>query len=74
MILKIQKPLFLSNNENLYLVYNKTKSILLNDIEVGQCLKLDNMFGDDENKIYVEGYLDKKERLIIKHKVEEQDW
>ena len=70
MIFKIQKPLY---GEQCYLSYNKTKSIMFNDIVVGDFPELDNMF-EDRNKIYIEGYLDKKDRLIIKRQVEEQEW
>ncbi len=72
MILKIQKPI-LSTEGELYLIYNKTKSIMLQDIEVGQVPKLDNML-KDESKIYVEGYIDKKGRLRIKKKIKNQEW
>ena len=74
MVLKIQKPLFSTDNEQLYLIYNKSKSLVINDVEVGQSQELDKMFKDDEVKIYIEGYIDKKDRLIVKRKVEEQDW
>lgn len=73
MILKIQKPVITSGQER-YLIYNKRKSTMINDVEVGQNPKLDNMFGKNENKIYVEGYIDKKDRLIIKNKVDQQEW
>ena len=74
MILKIQKPLFTSDDVQLYLIYNKSRSLVIDDIEVGQSAGLDEMFEDDEAKIYVEGYIDKKDRLIVKRKVEQQDW
>ena len=47
---------------------------MINDVEVGKNPKLDNMFAKNEYKIYVEGYIDKKDRLIIKNKVEPQEW
>lgn len=74
MILKIQKPLFASDGQDYYLAYNKTKSVMFNDVLVGNFPDLDNMFRNDEVKIYIEGYLDKKDRLIVKRKVENQDW
>lgn len=74
MILKIQKPLFASDGQDYYLAYNKTRSVMFNDVLVGDFPKLDNLFSDDEVKIYVEGYLDKKDRLIVKRKVESQEW
>ena len=74
MILKIQKPLFKTDDVKSYLIYNKSKSLVITDIEVGQSSGLDKMFEADEVKIYIEGYIDKKDRLIVKHKVEEQDW
>lgn len=74
MILKIQKPLFASDGQGYYLAYNKTRSVMINDVLVGDFPKLDNLFSDDEVKIYVEGYLDKKDRLIVKRKVENQEW
>lgn len=74
MVLKIQKPLFSTDNGQLYLIYNKSRSLVINDVEVGQSQELDKMFKDDEVKIYIEGYIDKKDRLIVKRKVEEQDW
>lgn len=74
MILKIQKPLFTPDGQGYYLAYNKTRSVMFNDVLVGDFPKLDNLFSDDEVKIYVEGYLDKKDRLIVKRKVESQEW
>lgn len=72
MVFKIQKPIFSTKGQP-YLIYNKARTILLQDIEIGQVPTLDKMF-DDELKIYVEGYLDKKDRLIIKRKIEAQNW
>ncbi len=72
MVFKIQKPIF-STEEDFYLAYNKKQSIILNDIQVGQYPQLDDMFEDDL-KIYVEGYIDRKGRFIIKRKTENQDW
>jgi hypothetical protein len=74
MILKIQKPLFTTDNVQTYLIYNKSKSLVIDDIEIGQSTGLDKMFEDEEVKIYIEGYIDKKDRLIVKRKVEQQDW
>ncbi len=74
MIFKIQKPLFISKGKEYYLSYNQSKSLMFNDIEVGKFEGLDNMFKGNENKIYVEGYLDKQGRLRIKRRVENQEW
>ena len=74
MILKIQKPLFTTEKTRKYLIYNKNRNLILQDIEVGQVEKLDSMFNKNEYSIYVEGYIDKKDRLIIKRKLEEQEW
>lgn len=74
MILKIQKPLFTTDNVQTYLIYNKSKSLVIDDIEIGQSTGLDKMFEDEELKIYIEGYIDKKDRLIVKRKVEQQEW
>ena len=74
MILKIQKPLFTTDNVQTYLIYNKSKSLVIDDIEIGQSTGLDKMFEEEELKIYIEGYIDKKDRLIIKRKVEQQEW
>lgn len=74
MILKIQKPYSIIEKTETYLIYNKNRSLMLQDIEVGQVEKLDSMFNKNEYIIYVEGYIDKKDRLIIKRKLEEQEW
>lgn len=74
MIFKIQKPLFSSTQESLYLIYNKDRTIMSNDLEVGQIPEIDNLFSKNESKIYVSGYIDKKGRMIINKKVNEQDW
>lgn len=74
MILKIQKPLISTDEDSYYLAYNKNRTVMFNDIAVGEFSGLDNMFQDDEFKIYIEGYLDKKDRLVVKRKVENQEW
>lgn len=73
MVIKIQRPI-ISTAGDYYLAYNKSRNTIIDDIEVGQFPKLDEMFEEDELKIYVEGYIDKKDRFIIKRKVENQDW
>ena len=72
MVFKIQKPIF-STEEDFYLAYNKKRNVVMNDIQIGQVPQLDEMF-DDELKIYVEGYVDRKARFIIKRQIENQDW
>ena len=74
MILKIEKPLCTSDDVPLYLIYNKCNTIVINDVQVGQSIDLDNMFNQNETKIFIEGYIDKKDRLVIKRKVEQQNW
>ena len=73
MIFKIQKPLF-STEKELYLISNKDKSIISQSLEVGKIKEIDNMFNEDELKIYAKGYIDKKGNLVINRKVEKQDW
>lgn len=73
MIFKIQKPLFSTDGQP-YLIYNKDRTIQNQSIQVGHMPELDEMFDDDEVKIYVKGYIDKKDNIVINRKVGEQDW
>ena len=73
MIFKVQRPLFSTGGEY-YLVYNKDKSILSQNLQVGKNPDFDKLFKEDEYKIYVKGYIDKKENLVINRRVENQDW
>lgn len=73
MIFKIQKPLFSTNGQP-YLIYNEDRSIESNNLQIGQIPEIDNLFTDDEVKIYVKGYIDRKNNLVINRKVVSQDW
>lgn len=73
MIFKIQKPLF-SSNKQIYLIYNRDKSIMSQSLEVGQIKEIDDMFNKDELKVYAKGYIDRKGNLVINRKVIAQDW
>lgn len=73
MIFKMQKPIF-SSDEGTYLIYNKDKSIMSHNLKVGQEKEIDDLFEEDEFKIYVKGYIDRKDNLVISRKVEAQDW
>lgn len=73
MIFKVQRPLFSTDGEY-YLVYNKDKSIVSQNLQVGKNPDFDKLFKGDEYKIYVKGYIDKKENLVINRRVEDQDW
>ena len=73
MIFKMQKPVFSSEGET-YLVYNKDRSIMSQSLKIGQVKEIDDLFDEDELKIYVKGYIDRKGNLVINKKVETQDW
>ncbi len=73
MIFKIQKPLF-SSGRQVYLIYNKDRSIMSQSLEVGQIKEIDDMFTQDELKVYTKGYIDKKGNLVINRKVVSQEW
>ncbi len=73
MIFKMQKPIF-SSNEGTYLVYNKDRSIMSQSLKIGQVKEIDDLFDEDELKIYVKGYIDRKGNLVISRKVDNQDW
>lgn len=73
MIFKIQKTLYSTDGQT-YLIYNKDRSIQNQSIQVGEMPELDEMFDDDEFKIYVKGYIDRKDNIVINRKVEGQDW
>ena len=73
MILKIQRPTVSTGKEK-YLIYNKDKSVLSQSLEVGEVKEIDEMFNENEYKIYAKGYIDKKGNLVINRKVEDQNW
>jgi len=73
MIFKIQKPLF-SSDRQVYLIYNKDRSIMSQSLEVGQIKEIDDMFTQNELKVYTKGYIDKKGNLVINRKVVSQEW
>lgn len=73
MIFKIQKPLF-SSGKQTYLIYNEDRSIMSQNLEIGQIKEVDSMFNKNELKVYVKGYIDKKGNLVINRKVDEQGW
>lgn len=73
MIFKIQKPLF-SSNKQIYLIYNRDKSIMSQSLKVGQIKEIDDMFNKDELKVHAKGYIDRKGNLVINRKVIAQDW
>ena len=73
MLFKIQKPLFTTGKEQ-YLIYNKDRTIVNSSLKVGENLDFDRLFKNGEAKIYVKGYKDKKGRLILNRRVEEQNW
>ena len=73
MIFKIQKPLFSTHGQP-YLIYNEDRSIETTNLQVGQIPEIDKLFDKDEVKIYVKGYIDRKNNLVINRKVIGQDW
>lgn len=73
MIFKIQKTI-ISTEGQAYLIYNKDRSIMTQSLEVGVIPELDSLFGDEELKIYVKGYIDRKGRIVFNKKVPEQNW
>ncbi len=74
MILKIQRPLFSTKGQP-YLIYNKDRSIVVNNLEVGQIPEIDNLFDEGETKIYAKGYISKNGKdLVINRKVTGVDW
>lgn len=73
MIFKIQKPLFSTKGQP-YLIYNKDRTIVNSSLQVGENPEFDKLFKDDEVKVYAKGYVDKKGRLILSRRVEEQNW
>lgn len=70
MIFKVQKPVV----GETYLIYNKDRTIVNNSLEVGDDKDFNKLFDDLDNKIFVKGYVDKKGRLILNRRVEEQNW
>ena len=70
LIFKVQKPVV----GETYLIYNKDRTIVNNSLEVGDDKDFDKLFDDLDNKIFVKGYVDKKGRLILNRRVEEQNW
>lgn len=73
MIFKIQKPLYSTKGQP-YLIYNQDRSIQTLSLEVGMLPELDKLFKNREAKLYAKGYVDKKGRLVLSKRVEEQDW
>lgn len=73
MIFKIQKPLFSAKGQP-YLIYNKDRSIVSQSLEVGKIKEVDDMFNEEELKVYAKGYIDRKGNLVINKKVEAQEW
>lgn len=73
MIFKIQKALY-STEGHPYLIYNKDRTIITQNLDVGSIPELDGLFKDEEVKIYAKGYIDKKGRFVLNRRVEEQDW
>ena len=73
MIFKMQKPIFSSEGDT-YLVYNRDRTIMSQSLKIGQVKEIDDLFNEDELKIYVKGYIDRKGNLVINKKVETQDW
>lgn len=73
MIFKIQKPLFSTKGQP-YLIYNKDRSIVSQSLEVGKIKEVDDMFNEEELKVYAKGYIDRKGNLVINKKVEAQEW
>ena len=71
MIFKVQKPIV----GETYLIYNKDRTVVNNSLRVGENKKFDKLFDDDlDYKIFIKGYVDKKGRLILSRRVEEQSW
>lgn len=73
MIFKIQRPLYSTKGEP-YLIYNQDRTIQTLSLEIGMLPELDNLFKKGEAKIYAKGYIDKKGRLVLNKRVEEQEW
>ena len=70
LIFKVQKPVV----GETYLIYNKDRTIVNNFLKVGDDKEFDKLFGDLVYKIFVKGYVDKKGRLVLSRRVEEQNW
>ncbi len=70
MIFKVQKPLV----GETYLIYNKDRTIVNSSLQIGDDKDFDKLFDDLDYKIFVKGYIDKKGRLILSRRVEEQNW
>ena len=73
MIFKIQKPLYSTKGQP-YLIYSKDRSIETMNLEIGMLPELDDLFKNGETKIYTKGYIDRKGRLILNKRVENQEW
>lgn len=73
MIFKIQKPQ-ITNGQAFYLICNKDRTIVNQSLSVGENPDFDNLFKNNEDKVYVKGYIDKKGRLILSRRVTEQNW
>ena len=72
MIFKIQKPLYSTKGQP-YLIYNKDRSIETMNLEIGMLPELDDLFKNGETKIYTKGDIDRKGRLILNKRVENQE-
>lgn len=70
MIFKIQKEL---TGGKKYLLYNKDRTIITDNLKVGDIPDLDKAF-EHTNKIYSRGYVNRKHQIILSRIVEEQDW
>lgn len=70
LIFKVQKPVI----GETYLIYNKDRTIVNSSLQIGDDKAFDKLFDDLDYKIFVKGYVDKKGRLILNRRVEEQNW
>ena len=70
MIFKIQKPLYGGTQ---YLLYNKDKTVMTDNLEIGDMPELDKLF-EETDKIYIKGYIDRKHQIILSKPVNEQEW
>lgn len=68
-VFKIQKPLF-SSGDATYLIYNQSRTIMSNNIKVGESPDLDKLFKDVEkygiSKIYVKAKINENNSFEIK--------
>lgn len=54
---KIQKPLFSSDEHNMYLIYNKARDTTIDNLEVGYAGIVDDIM-ENHDKVYVKGFID----------------